>query len=165
MFQQLLLTGTSMSIIPVAFFYLWGWVEELSCYVTPETKLRTAKELCTVICIAYWFLGYISLHFFSTWSFLPSVCSGTGATCCLEANSYMSFGPFHPFPPMYQGSQARNTLGYLIDTSFLLLFFFWHKIGLSFIVERMPLTDVPNEAKGENRLRKIFLEIYQIHED
>lgn len=28
----------------------------------------------------------------------------------------------------------------------------------------MPLTDIPNEANGENRLRKIFLEIYQIQD-
>lgn len=39
-------------------------MEELSCYVTPETKLGIAKELCTVICIAYWLLGYKSLHLF-----------------------------------------------------------------------------------------------------
>lgn len=117
-------------------------------------------------CYSYCILAsgiQIFASFFSTWSFLPSAFSGTGATCCLEAISYISFGPFHSFPPMYQGSQAHNTFGHLIDISLLLLFFFfWHKICLSFIVERMPLTDIPN---GESRLRKIFLAIYQIQED
>lgn len=43
-------------------------MEEFSCCSAPETKLEIAKELCTVIRIAYWLLEYNSLHpfFFST---------------------------------------------------------------------------------------------------
>lgn len=117
-------------------FFFWGWMEEFSCCSAPEAKLEIAKELCPVIRIAYWLLEYNSLHpfFFSTWSFLPSAFFGIGATWCLEAISYISFGLFPSFPPMYQGSQAHNALGHLTDTSLFLLLFFWHKIGLSFIV-------------------------------
>lgn len=48
-------------------FFFWGWMEEFSCCSAPETKLEIAKELCTVIRIAYWLLEYNSLHpfFFS----------------------------------------------------------------------------------------------------
>lgn len=39
-------------------------MEEFSYYATPETKLEIAKELCTVLPIAYWLLGNNYLLFF-----------------------------------------------------------------------------------------------------
>lgn len=131
MLQQFLLIGTSVSIIAAPFSFSSETEWKTLCYVTPETKLGIARGLCTVIHIVYWLLGFKFFRLFF-YMILFAICySGTGATCCLEAIFYISFGPFHSFHHMYKGSQAHNTFWHLIDTS-LLLFFSTSDIKLIF---------------------------------
>lgn len=94
-------------------FYFPSKAERKTFLVMLHLKISWGQQRsCALLFVLY--IGFWDTNlciFFSIWSFLPSAFSCTGATCCLEAISYISFGPFHHSLLCIKGHRLITLLG------------------------------------------------------